>query len=603
MQYDSNLYELFAAQARATPDAVAVVEDEQTVTTYGELDRQASRLAAFLRGRSIRPEQPVGVMLPRTSEMIAALLGIMKSGGAYVPIDVDDPSARKHRVVVSSGCGPVLTHRTLVEAMRADSPDTQSLDSIEFVDVRDVAFSDIANGSSSAEPGGSRLAYIMFTSGSTGEPKGVEIEHRGVVNLLSTVRNLIDFTSADCFLAVSTIGFDISVVELFLPLIAGGRILLRDRRSLLDPRGLAEDVRRFGVTVIQTGPSVWSVLLSTVPDFPSVRVAISTAEAIGLELARKLVTLGDQAWNLYGPTEATIWCTGIRMNDDTIENREASASVSIGHPLANTSIYIRGADGAYVSDGERGELCIGGIGVARGYHDNPELTREKFIALDPHQQRYYRTGDVVAWSAEGDLLYFGRNDEQMKIRGVRVDPGEVESSLLSHPGLAQAAVTWYPTPPDSRGIIAGVVADAGTSPTARELHDWLTTRLPAPMIPSRFVFREALPLSPSGKIDRSALRELAVSGVDTPPRSDRPLTATERTVVGIWQRLLGVESIDVKDHFFTMGGDSLAAVRMMTLAEDAFRVNISERAVFEAPTPEQFAKRIDALEAKSTRRW
>lgn len=605
MQYDENLYALFSAQANATPDAIAIIENSTTRTRYAELDRQATQIAAYIQGRHLQAEQPVGVMLPRTASMVAALLGILKSGCAYVPIDPDDPNTRQLNIMTASGCQLVLTNDSLIHQWRTAPDDiSSSLASVELLDINEIDVSSEESALVATAAGGNRLAYIMFTSGSLGEPKGVEIEHRSVVNLLTTTRNLIGFTSADCFLATSTIGFDISVVELFLPLITGGRILLRDRNCLMQPQLLAEDIQQFGVSVMQTGPSVWAVILAGVTKFPRLRVIISTAEALGHDLGLKLTALGDQVWNLYGPTETTIWSTGLRLTAETKEDPAfPCSSISIGHPLANTYLRIVNEQGERVFDGEQGELCLAGMGLARGYHNNTALTGEKFVKMGDDQQRYYKTGDIVSWSAEGTLLYHGRNDEQMKIRGVRIDPSEIEASLLTHPGVAQAAITWYQGTSTSRSVIAAIVVEKGASATPRQLYDWLTVRLPAPMIPSRYTFCDLLPLSTSGKVDRFAIRELAEREVDTSPRHARPLTRTERKVMRIWQRVLGVENIALNDHFFSMGGDSLAAVSVIAHIEDAFIKNLSVRLVFEAPTIEQFSAHIDALGAKPVLRY
>ena len=610
MMLDQNLYALFAEQARATPDALAVVEGHDAATTFRALAARSAQIAAYVQTRGVHAEEPVGVMMSRTPDMIAALLGILKCGAAYVPIDPDDPPERRRVIIEQSGCRFVIAHRARIQSLRTvvSGEEEQRL-GLRVIDVDHIPavatdpFADIA-------PGGARLAYILFTSGSTGRPKGVEVEHRSVVNLLAASRNLIGFTASDCLLAVSTIGFDISVVELFLPLITGGRLLLRDRASLLEPARLAADVRAHGVTVVQTGPSMWSVLLAEAPDFPAVRVAISTAEAISADRARMLIGRGEQVWNLYGPTETTIWSTGYRITRENLEHDESSAvSVSIGHPLANTDILILDEAKRAVPDGVEGELYIGGVGVARGYRGNPELTAERFVMIDG--ERYYRTGDVVSWSREGNLLYHGRNDDQMKIRGVRIDPAEVESAICSHPQVARAAATWYPAPNGLRSIVAAVVCSADTPLTAPDLHVWLRDRLPEPMIPSRFVFCDALPLAPSGKIDRVAIRGMSGNALEAGVAVAAG-TSTERTVADIWRQVLQIERLGLDDHFFTVGGDSLAAVRVLSRIEESLGVSLPVQAVFRKPVLRDFAAEIDRLStrqglgglfARWSRRW
>lgn len=590
---DANVAELFFRQADATPSAVAIV-DRTGPTTYAALATRAAAVEQLLRHHPVTPEQPVGVLMPRTADLVAVLLGVMRAGAAYVPLDPDDPVERNRRIVAHSGCSLVVGERasfdTLQRALAGHTPDR----ALEWVDVSRIVASAMNDKRPPAAPGGRRLAYLLFTSGSTGEPKGVEIEHASVVNLLFAAREILGFTSADRYLAASTIGFDISVAEIFLPLITGGSLLLRDRSIWLKPRALADDIREHGVTVLQMGPSVWSVVLSEVVPFPPVRVAISTGEPVPPPLARRIAAIGAQAWNLYGPTETTVWSTAHRLSA-TAEESSAAISAPIGRPIAATIVAILDEAGRPVAPGERGELYLGGAGVARGYRNQPALTAERFVALGDNGERHYRTGDVAAWNAHGDLEYFGRNDDQLKIRGVRIEPREVEAALLEHPAIAQTAATWFEGA-GSRSIVAGIVLRSGTSLTSAALHAWLGTRLPAAMVPSRFVFLAALPLAPSGKVDRNAIR----AGVTAHATEDEEakeatdgLNATERVIAGIWQRLLKVPAVKADDHFLAIGGDSLAAVKMITEVESLFKISLPVQTVFEAPTLRRLAARVE----------
>jgi amino acid adenylation domain-containing protein len=582
---DSNLIDWFEHQVRLTPDAVAVIAGE--TTTYRELSERTLEVDSFLRARGLDAEEPVGVYMSRTAGMTATLLGILRSGGAYVPLDPDDPPERTRLILRQSNARVVVT----------DQGDSASslLDPTEM-GRRPVEFLTITGQRSPAPhppaPGGSRLAYLIFTSGSTGEPKGVAVEHRSLINLLTAARDLLGFSSSDRFLAASTIGFDISVAELFLPLITGGSLVLRDRSVWFDPAALAGLVRQHGVTVMQTGPSTWSVLLAAMADFPRLRVAISTAEAISPALARKLASYGEEAWNLYGPTEATVWATAQRLSTDIAPHHPSAASASIGQPIAGTLIVILGEDGNAVRDGEVGELCLGGPGLARGYHRNEALTGERFIHWGPHSARYYRTGDLVSMNPDGTLDYIGRNDDQLKIRGLRIEPREVESAIHRHPSVKHVAATWYPSPNGSRMLMAAIIP-VGKEPAAADLHNWLQSRLPPQMIPSRFIFCDSLPLSPAGKVDRNALRQLAIK---SPANLDsRPLTPTEKAVADIWRRLLEIDTVAPDDHFFSIGGDSLAAVRMALEVESLLNTTLTVRTIFECPTLEQLAARLDGV--------
>ncbi len=594
MMLDQNVAALVQTQAGLTPDAIAVIEGRESSVTYRELMARADDVCAFLRARGCQPDELVGIILPRTAEMIATLLGILKAGCAYVPVDPDDPPLRQQRILATAGARLLITRPAIQAAIHATlSEGGQPFDARMCVDISAISRG-LHHPPIACAPGGNRLAYVLFTSGSTGDPKGVEIEHRSVVNLLHACRGLFDFTAQDCCLAAATIGFDISIVELFLPLITGGRILLRDRACWLTPRILAREILEYGVTVVQTGPSTWAMLLAELPEFPKVRVVISTAEAIHPDLARRLVDCGESAWNLYGPTETTVWSTGFRMSRETLAHHQHTASsVSIGHPLANTDVCIINEAGQPVPPGTAGELCIGGLGLARGYRNQPALTAARFTDIGTEGRRFYRTGDLVAWSDDGNLLYHGRLDDQLKIRGHRIEPGEIEAALLRNAGVRQAAITWFDAPSGSRSILAAVVPAPGATLTARGLRDELAQHLPESLQPSRYVICSTLPLTPAGKIDRAALRARPVSDVAHEPGMQPDRTGTERTLARIWQDVLHMPEPDRNAHFFASGGDSLAAVRMLCQVEAKFGVELPARAVFNAPTLHELALVID----------
>lgn len=589
-----NVYELFERHATATPNAIAVI-DQDGPRSYSGIANRAETISRFLQSSALAPEQPVAVLMHRRAELLSVLLGIWKSGGAYVPIDPSDPPERVLRMLRSCGCtklvgDPALLDALLREAKAKDDSLARSLDCIEINSVGDVPESAKPGPTS---PGGSRLAYLLFTSGSTGEPKAVAVEHRNVIDLLRSANVLLNFKRSDRYLAVSTIAFDASITELFLPLTTGASLLLRDRKTLLDPVQLAADIREFGVTVMQTGPSVWSVLLAEVPDFPKVRVAITHGEAVEPELALRLCRQGDEVWNLYGPTETTVWATGHRLTTAPAEML-SPISAPIGRPLSHVRAFVLDDTDQPVEDGNEGELCLGGHGVARGYYLNDALTEERFIWIDG--ERAYRTGDLVVRDRDGILHYFGRNDDQMQIRGVRIEPSEVETVILSDNRVAQVAATWFPTPAGTRAIVAAIVVRTGHSLEAQDIYDHLANRLPKPLIPSRFIFVPWLPMTTSGKVDRKALRAAATAELEPPPEPARRQirSATEHSIAGIWQQMLGVEYVSPKDNFFAIGGDSLTAVQMMLEVEDRFGVQLPVHLAFEAPTLEQLARRVSA---------
>lgn len=605
MTSHTDVLSLVSAQATATPDAVAIVCSE--VVTYGELMRRTGRIAAALRTHDLPPESPVAVLALRNADLVATLLAIWQVGACYVPLDLDDPPARHALMVRSAGCRVMVGTGALLaglrEAVRGDT--TTDGDDGTLLDRPWLAIDALPEAETlptsedGVTPGagldGNHLAYVLFTSGSTGAPKGVEVEHGSIVNLLLAARDLIGFGPADRYLAVSTIGFDISVAELFIPLITGGSLLLRDRHLLLDPFRVANEIRTHGVTVVQTGPTVWATLLSAVRDIPRVRVAISTGEAVAPALADRLVHVADQAWNLYGPTEATVWATGHRLSHGVPSDPQlkvSTVSAPIGVPFSGVEAIVVDAAGVVVADGEPGELWLGGVALARGYRSKPELTAERFI--ERRGERWYRTGDTVTRDTSGVLHYFGRNDDQVKVRGVRIEPMEVETAITALPGVRAAAATWFESSTGSRSIIAAVVPSPGSELSTPRLYDMLADRLPGAMIPSRFVFCDELPRSASGKVDRVAIRAKAGEMRDEHRPAPAPAGPTEGELIEIWRRTLGVHTIGLDDHFFTIGGDSLAAVTMMLDVEEAFGVSLPMRVVFEAPTLRVLAARIDA---------
>ncbi len=607
---DANVFELVAEQARRRPDATAVVHSDGRKTTFGELVERAVAISNDLSDRGLEPEQTVGVLMHRTPDLLATLLGILRAGGAYVPLDPGDPIERARRMVTTANCRLIIGHAGPLAALRDLVADhrTSDVSGITapampvFLDVERVGRrSDVPDRP--CAPGGSRLAYVLFTSGSTGTPKGVEIEHRNMTWLLSCAEEMLAFTAADRYIATATVAFDISVAELYLPLVTGGSLLLRDRDLLLRPRELAEAIKRHGVSVFQTCPSIWKLILDEVPDFPSLRVVITTGEASSPVLAARLAPLATRVWNLYGPTETTVWTTGARLDlGPCAADGKSSVAAPIGWPMKDVEMMVVDDRDNQVPDGVRGELLLGGPEVGRGYHANPGLTAERFVSLS-NGRRYYRSGDLCERAPDGSFAYHGRTDDQVKIRGVRVEPMEIESIILDDPSVAQCAATWYPTAGGTRALVAAVVCKDGMPTTAQELLHRLSVVLPLQMLPSRYIFCDALPLTPSGKIDRVAIRDRA--STDQPSESAvqdvEEFTPTERKLVEIWTQALGRQSLSRSDQFFSIGGDSLVAVAVMLDIEDTFEIALPVQLLFDAPTLSDLAARIDArLVARSS---
>ena len=584
-----NTYTLFERNVKTIPDVVAVIDSHKSLT-YRDLAVKADEVCSFLKSQGIKPEEPVGVLMRRRAEILYVLLGIWKAGASYVPFDTGEPASRVSKKLELCGCNLLLTDQRYLESLEKNTgsmrPDMRCF-------LVDQIKPDSLYTNNDVAPGGARLAYYLFTSGSTGQPKAVEIEHGNVISLLQSAKKILQFGPSDRYLASSTIAFDASIPELFLPLVTGASLLLRDSRIMLDPQWLAEDVVKHSVTVVQTGPSVWSVILAAMPDFPRVKTLITHGEAVEPDFAKRLTDYGETVLNLYGPTETAVWATGQRLTPESCSSA-SKISAPIGKPLAHVTACVVDEQLQPVEPGVEGELLIGGPSVARGYKNQISLSSEKFVLLDG--SRVYRTGDVVSQDKHGVLHYFGRNDEQMQVRGFRVEPGEVEAAIQKDLRIERAVATWFTTPVGNKAIVAAIVTKPGVSITSRELHSSLIAMLPRENIPSRFVFMSALPLTTSGKIDRSAIRLATSSSAEKTVESAgqlQTLTPLELEIQKLWKRILGKNNIGLEDHFFSIGGDSLSALSMMIQAEHIFEISLPKSLVFDASTLGEFASEVD----------
>ncbi|GAA3159728.1 non-ribosomal peptide synthetase/type I polyketide synthase [Nonomuraea roseoviolacea] len=553
---DRCVHELVEAQADRTPDAVAVTFEGASMT-YRELDERADRVARRLRAAGVGPETLVGVALERSATMLVTLLGVLKAGGAYVPLDPMYPRDRQDYIIDHSGIGVLVTERELADRYTGFQG--------ELI-LTDQGFPEESPGRLPASATRDNLCYVLYTSGSTGRPKGVRVQHSSVVNFLTSMSREPGLTGEDTLLAVTTFAFDISVLELFLPLTVGGHVVIAGREAAYDPVRLAALLD--DATVMQATPATWRLLLSAGWAGKPTLKALCGGEALPADLATDLRGRVAELWNMYGPTETTIWSTLTRVTDGPI---------TIGQPIANTRIHLLDTAMNLVPTGVVGELYIGGDGLARDYLGQPELTAERFVTWRDGA-RLYRTGDLARRRADGSIEFLGRADGQVKVRGYRIELGEIESLLLAHPAVREAAVVVRGSDED-KSIAAYLVTDPGAE------HDWrdhLRRKLPDYMIPSAFVPLDTLPLTPNGKVDRKALPEPVGQAR---AEGAAPRTPAEVRLVELWSAILGVQGIGIDDDFFAMGGDSFKAVR--AVRDSGIQATVLD--LFKHPTIRAFA--------------
>jgi amino acid adenylation domain-containing protein len=563
----STLHEWIDTACKQHPDEIAVTFNGDS-WTYRELDRRATLLAARLKLAGVGPETLVAIVMERSFDMVAGLIAIMKAGGAYLPLDPALPAQRFSYILDDAKPAVLLTQQALAA----------TLPKVPFPSIfsDDYASGDFGSIDLHISATPENLAYVLYTSGSTGKPKGVEISHRALVNLLATMQRRPGFRAGQSLLAVTTLSFDIAALELFLPLVSGGTIVLADRETASDPSRLAQLIESSQPNVMQATPATWRGLIELGWSGSKNMTILCGGEALPRELADKLLPRCRGLWNMYGPTETTIW--------STIEQvHPGKGAITIGRPIGNTTIYILDAEGNAVPEGVTGEIYIGGTGVARGYRNRPDLTRERFVecAAAPGE-RIYRTGDLARYHARGIIECLGRNDNQMKIRGFRIAVEEVEGTMLTHPRIAAAAVKAWHDASGEMSLAAYVVARSNPSPAAAELRRFMRQSLPSYMIPSRFVTMDALPMTPNLKVDRNALPEPDAAVIElafAAPEGDR-----ETRLANIWKEVLNVRSVGQQDNFHDLGGHSLLMAKLITRIHAQFGRQLTMASVFNAPT-------------------
>uniref|UniRef100_UPI0021093EF1 non-ribosomal peptide synthetase n=1 Tax=Chitinolyticbacter albus TaxID=2961951 RepID=UPI0021093EF1 len=564
------LHTLFEHQVERTPDAVALVCGAETLS-YRALNARAEQLARRLRQHGVGPERCVGICLARSADLVAALLGTLKAGGVYVPMDPAYPRERLLYMLDDAACQVVVTTQGNAALFAGQAVPMLLLDADTPKVTDEVA---------AASPCASNTAYVIYTSGSTGQPKGVQIAHRSVVNFLTSMAAQPGLNATDTLLAVTSVSFDIAALELFLPLVQGARLVLAEQADTTDGHRLLALAQQHGATVIQATPSTYWLMLASAWPAAWAPKALCGGEALPAALIQALLPRVSSLWNMYGPTETTIWSSTRRVN---------AVSTSIGRPIANTVLRILDDSGQPCPIGVAGELYIGGDGVATGYLNRPGLTAERFVA-DPWGKagaRLYRTGDQVRWLADGEIEYLGRLDHQVKVRGFRIELGEIENRLTEHPQVDQAVAIVREEVPGERRIVAYYIAHEELATAALRGH--LAGSLPDYMVPGAFQRLAQWPLTPNGKVDRKALTGLAVQV--EPRHYLAPQSKTEHLIAGLWQSMLGLERVGLADNFFELGGHSLLAAQLVDRLRREHGLKLTLKDLFETGSLGALAER------------
>jgi amino acid adenylation domain-containing protein len=596
------IHRTFERQAARTPDAVAVSSDEGELS-YAELNARSNQLARHLRRLGVGAESRVGLCLGRSSEMVVGILSILKAGGAYVPLDAEYPAERLLYMLEDAGVSVVLTESGLAERLPAHWAQVVSLDEERAQWAgEETSNLDVAGGGFEGSP--DSLAYVIYTSGSTGRPKGVEVLHRGVSRLVFPA-SYASLPDPCVTLQLAPVSFDASTFELWAALLRGGRCVLAPPAGALSAAELSALLSRHGVGVLWLTASLFNgVVEEDAGALAGVERLLVGGEALSPRHVRMALAgdWGGKLINGYGPTESTTFACCYEISAaEAEEAADGGRGLSIGGPIENTRAFVVDAWGAPAPVGVVGELYLGGDGLARGYLNRPALTAERFVpdafSTEPGA-RLYRTGDLVKWRADGELEFVGRRDGQVKVRGFRIEVGEVEAALRAHGGVSEAAVVIREDEPGDKRLVAYVVAAEGQAVNVTGLREHLRGRLPEYMTPSAFVTLDALPLTPSGKLDRRALPAPGGERPDLGEEYVAPRTEAEERLAGIWREVLRVERVGVTDNFFELGGHSLLATQVVSRVREAFQVELPLRAIFESPTVEQLVVIISELQAE-----
>lgn len=575
------VHQLFEIQAAKNPEKVAVIFQGQSLT-YGALNARATQLAKYLQRQGVTPGQYVGIALHRSLDMVVAVLGILKAGGAYLPLDPAFPPKRLAYMLEDSRAEIIVTQTDLADWLAEIAPASAS--EIICIDANWQIYVPPHSKIRMYAVDSRKPAYIIYTSGSTGNPKGVQVSHQNVVNFLHAMQEQPGFTADDHILSVTTLSFDISVLEIFLPLVTGASLEIVSGETTRNGKALVRQLNAANATVMQATPVTWRMMIQAGWQGSPRLKALCGGEALPVDLATQLLPRVDELWNMYGPTETTVWSTVMHIQN--------ASKITIGHPIANTQIYILDEEYQPVPIGVVGELYIGGDGVTIGYLHQEALTAERFLKnpfIPVAEARMYRTGDLARYLPDGNIEFLGRVDHQVKVRGFRVELGEIESILSTHPDVRQVVVFAL----HSQQLAAYIVTQSGSPLATHDIRHFLQLHLPDYMIPAYFLFVDEFPLTPNGKVDRKKLPVPEHIHLNTEHTFIAPRTPTEKKLVEIWERLLSVEPVGVTDDFFEIGGSSLLALQLFERIEATFHVSLPLSGLFRGATIEYLAALIE----------
>jgi len=584
------LHKAFEKQAVKTPDSIAIIS-ESSQLSYRQLNNRANQLAHYLQSHGINSGSFVGVFMDRSLDMIVALYAILKAGGAYVPLDPAFPQDRIAYMLEDANLKFIITKDTIADQL----PDHDSEKIL--IDTAWASIKNEANTNPETKLSPNNLAYVIYTSGSTGKPKGVQVPHKAVVNFLISMSQRPGITDKDTLLAVTTLSFDISVLELFLPLTIGAKIVIANQKTSSNGELLLDLLYSSKATIMQATPTTWYLLIAAGWKGSQEFKILCGGEPLPFDMAYKLTKRSSSAWNMYGPTETTIWSTCCQLTDKDVE-------IQVGKPIANTQVYIVNKDNQPNPIGVAGEMLIGGTGVTCGYLNRPNLTQKMFIPdifrknSSPH--KLYKTGDMACYLPDGSIKVLGRIDNQIKLRGYRIELGEIETVLENHPSIKQAASIVREDEPGDKRLVGYSVINQGYLFSGIELQKYLKTKLPEYMVPSIFIQIETMPLTLNGKINRRALpkpdrKRESFEQIFSPPK-----TKIEKTLSKLWSKTLKIDEVGIHDNFFDMGGNSMLSVQLVGLLEEKLGITIPIVKFYQYPTIDTLSQYVSSKQTPLT---